>query len=55
MILTHRDELEASTRDFQCNESNLFACGYFWYEWSQSDRLTLSDYLSKLLKAPQPQ
>ncbi len=23
MILTHRDELEASTRDFQCNESNL--------------------------------
>jgi hypothetical protein len=23
MILTQRDELEASTRDFQCNESNL--------------------------------
>jgi len=22
MILTHRDELEASTRDFQCNQSN---------------------------------
>jgi len=25
MMLTHRDELEASTRDFQCNESNLFS------------------------------
>jgi hypothetical protein len=49
MILTYGDELEASTRDFRCNESNLLPDATFGVNSRRSPFRPCHAYLAEIL------